>query len=811
MMKKYIITFMALFFVHLLNAQKVGIVLSGGGAKGLYHIGVLKALEENNIPIDYISGTSMGAIIGGFYAAGYTPWEIENIVVGPALSLWISGTIDPKYSYYYNELPLRPSMVSYDIDVDDIISKFKWQKKLKEEQIVPTYYDVDRNNALPANIISSTQLDIALMEYFSGANAFAKNDFDSLYIPFRCVSVDAVTKTQRFWGKGDLSLAIRASMAIPIVFSPVVVDSAVMFDGSVLNNFPWKESNELWKPDFIIGSRCVAGDVLDLSTPMGQGMALMFSPTDYNMPDSLGIMIGRGVNVGALDFHKAKQIIELGYNDTMAEMPEILERIPYFISSEERDYKRLLFKQKIPSLVFKSKQVDNELVYDMIISDTTKQSDRQYYRNALKIEKVKKQEQDTVGLAKKAMRNKKIIGVDEFKHKYYRRITEGAAQTDFPYAIYNDSTGVFDFKIKLYHDPILTVKAGFNVSSATINQGFLGLSYRRSKLITSFFNIDGYFGAFYNSGQFSNRFNFYRGDANIYMYNTFTYNYLNFNRANNQKYFYNGNYYGQSNMLNEYYISSLIGMPMGAKSKFELRGAIGLDNFKYSFNNNTNANEMKEYIYKSILSFATLNAAISTSTLNDPFYPTSGVSQKFSASVSFGHEVRKWKNNDNPNTTSTIANNTNYWASIKFHRIQYKYVNKYFSFGYLIEGVFANPPKFSTEIVGNMAPKFEPTQFSKTIFVPEFQNFTYASVGVMPIFTIFDKLEMRTEAYAYIGDLFMPNIKNLKYILSATLAYKLPFTTISLSYNRLDTHTVKKNYFLLNIGVMLFNNRGVIY
>ncbi|MDE5923259.1 MAG: patatin-like phospholipase family protein, partial [Muribaculum sp.] len=81
--------------------QSVGLVLSGGGAKGIAHIGVIKALEDNNIPIDYIAGTSMGAIIGGLYAAGYTTDEMLDMILSKEFSYWSTGTIDPSYIYYY--------------------------------------------------------------------------------------------------------------------------------------------------------------------------------------------------------------------------------------------------------------------------------------------------------------------------------------------------------------------------------------------------------------------------------------------------------------------------------------------------------------------------------------------------------------------------------------------------------------------------------------------------------------------------------------------------------------------------------------
>ena len=96
---------------------KIGLVLAGGGAKGLYHIGVIKALEESEIPIDYVSGTSMGAIIGALYAAGYSVAEMEAIVASGKVEEWVSGMLDPKYKFYYTERPDSPSMLSIYADI----------------------------------------------------------------------------------------------------------------------------------------------------------------------------------------------------------------------------------------------------------------------------------------------------------------------------------------------------------------------------------------------------------------------------------------------------------------------------------------------------------------------------------------------------------------------------------------------------------------------------------------------------------------------------------------------------------------------
>ena len=810
-MKRFFLILILLTISSITSAQKVGVVLSGGGAKGLYHVGILKALEENNVPIDYISGTSMGAIVAGLYAAGYSPWEIEKIAMGPDISMWVSGKMDPKYSYFYNKQPARPSMISFDIDLKTIVSSHKKKKEDGGVDNVGDYYGSSAANHL-SNIIPSTQLDIGLMEYFSGANAISKENFDSLYIPFRCISLDAVTKTQRVWDKGNLSIAIRSSMSIPIIFSPVVIDTTVMFDGGVINNFPWKETVEAWNPDFVIGGRCVAGDVLDVSTPMGQAMALMISPTDYNLPDSLGVMIGRAVNVGMLDFSKAKEIIDLGYKDALAMMPEILKRTPRLVSKKERSLKRMAFQAKVPRVVFDEAQLINEFRFDFLLRDSTDKKDiKQIKRDSIKLVNIKNNQ---IKDNKKKHKESVIVDIEEFKHRYYRIITEGGAKTDFPYANYVDSTGLFDFDINLNRAPLLTVNAGLNISSATINQGYLGFSYRKNRKNTSFYNIDGYAGSFYISGQLSHRINFYDGKKDLYLYSTATYNNLDFMKSNDQRYSHKDGVYFEKNIMNEYYVSSLVGMPIGigVENKFETRLAFGVDNFSTVSDYVIDDGDITSLKSKSTVLFSTINSKISSYSLDDHNYPKNGLSQEFSVSLTHTNErLKLFDNFYNIQIPGLIDNSKSLWGSIKYSRKQYFKLSESFSLGYLAEGVLSVDPQLSQFAKQNMAPVFQPSLFSKTVFFPEFQKYNYLAAGIMPSYSILENLELRAEAFVYWGDMLRSTDDSINYILSASLMYKLPFANVALSYNRLGIGQGKKDFLIFNFGVMLFNQRGVIY
>ncbi|MDP3433532.1 MAG: patatin-like phospholipase family protein, partial [Bacteroidota bacterium] len=213
------------------TAQKVGLVLSGGGAKGLAHITVIKALEENGIPIDYIAGTSMGAIVGGLYAAGYSTDEMEQLFKSDQFKFWSTGRIQEEYRYYFLKLEEDPSWLELNL--------LKKEDKLK---ILP-----------PTNIIPEEQIDFAFMEMFSAVTAVSKGDFNNLFVPFFCIATDVYNNREVVLRQGDLGEAIRGSMTFPLYFKPIEIDGSLVFDGGIVNNFPVHNMKELFNPDIIIG------------------------------------------------------------------------------------------------------------------------------------------------------------------------------------------------------------------------------------------------------------------------------------------------------------------------------------------------------------------------------------------------------------------------------------------------------------------------------------------------------------------------------------------------------------------------------
>ncbi len=217
------------------HRRKVGLVLSGGGAKGVAHIGVIKVLEEAKIPIDYIAGTSMGAIIGGLYSIGYTSRELDSLVRNQD---WLA-------------------LLSDRISRND--------KLLSEKEVTDTYLlsvalNLKKKFSIPAGVLAGQSVLNLLNEMTIGYHD-DNLDFDSLPIPFACVSYDMVTGTQVVFRSGNLPTAIRASMSIPGAFAPVRKDSMVLVDGGIYNNFPVDIVKEMGA-EIIIGVD-LSGGVLD--------------------------------------------------------------------------------------------------------------------------------------------------------------------------------------------------------------------------------------------------------------------------------------------------------------------------------------------------------------------------------------------------------------------------------------------------------------------------------------------------------------------------------------------------------------------
>ena len=245
-MKKYLCFLLMIFMAGSLNAgprKKVAVVLGGGGAKGVAHIGVLRVLEEAGIPIDMITGTSMGAIVGGLYAIGYTPDEIQEMVEEQDWDMLLSDRVKRN-------------------------SQFFPEKEISERYVVSLPFGVAKKDRIIEGMIKGQNIQNLFSNLTIGYHDSV--DFNSFNIPFACVAVDMVTGKDYVFHNGSLPLAMRASMAIPFVFAPVRLDSMVLIDGGLNNNYPVDVALEMGA-DIVIGVDLATSDLREIDRLYGPG------------------------------------------------------------------------------------------------------------------------------------------------------------------------------------------------------------------------------------------------------------------------------------------------------------------------------------------------------------------------------------------------------------------------------------------------------------------------------------------------------------------------------------------------------------
>lgn len=759
-----IITLILLLSATLASAQRVGLVLSGGGAKGLYHIGVIKALEENGIPIDYVSGTSMGAIIAGLYAIGYTPEQMAEIFESNQIKYWMSGKIEDKYIYYFKQPRPNAAMITLRID-------FRNPQRIAKLQ-------------LPTSLIQSNTLDLAFVEFFSGPSAQCGGDFDKLFVPFRCIATDAAARKEVVYRGGDLGKAIRASMTIPLVFRPIKQDSTLLYDGGIYNNFPWQVLQEDFKPDILIGSKCVEGNSKPKEdNPMEQILALTMMHTDYDLPSDEDILIDHTFDdVTTLDFSKAAYVIDRGYQDAMAKMPQILERVVRRADTTELDLRRAAYRMSLPKLVFDKYEISG-----------MGKKQTQYMKRILQLDK--------------KLEEQKLFDFDQFRSEYFKMLSEGEIEGDFPDVAYNDTTKSFQLDLHLRTKPSLKLMFGGNISSTSMNQAYVGVEYRRLGRNMHTYNFDGYFSALYSSVFVGGRNDFFWKIPFAVDYG-FYYNYYNFFKSD----------FGMLSKHNDLsfakqgdlHLTAGLSMPTDRFQAFSMRFNIGRENFRYFQSTGHSDDDVMD---QSRFPFLGVKLELARNNLNYLMYPTRGLRQSISAIYVSGLEYYT------PGTFAPTADRVEenrYWFGARFTREQYFRIAKWFSLGYLVDGVITTHPSFSNEYATNISsPAFQPTPHSRLVYLKDFRSKSFIGGGIIPTFEFGPRFYLKNSVYAFLPEDANKSTadvrKRLRYIFNSSLVYQTHIGPISLTLSKYDA-TTSHNWFLtFNFGFMLFNGSGLFY
>ncbi|NQV02209.1 MAG: patatin-like phospholipase family protein [Bacteroidia bacterium] len=740
--------------------QKVALVLSGGGARGAAHIGVIRALEEHQVPIDYVVGTSIGAIVGALYVVGYTPDEMEVLMDSPEFSKWASGVIDEKYRYYFRKDDPNSSWFSLD---------FNPKKKL--------------STVLPTNLINPYEIDFEFMRLLSPASAAAGYDFNNLMVPFRCVVADIDSTQPLVMRAGNLSIAVRGSMSIPLIFNPLQYDGKLLFDGGMYNNFPANVAQEDFHPDVIIGSRVAQrygkADPDDL---ISQLMTMLMERQSDTITYPNSVMIIPSIpKIGLLDFTQTDILADSGYVTTIAMIPEIRKLITDSLTPDELQRKRTDFKAKEPKLVFDS----------IIVHGLTK-SQAQYVQKSLKY-------------------SKETVTIRDLKKAYFRFIDEGLVKTIFPSAIFNPETGYYNLYLDIQKAPNFNAQFGGNLSLGTSNEGFLQLRYRYLWVHVIRVLANGYFGRFYNSVKVGGRIDF---TSKLPWYLDLSYTYNSYNYFKNTTYFFDD--LTPSNIRQWESITALRGgIPITNKGKLNLSLINAITSSDYYQTNDFSRLDTAD---QTKFNFFSPRICFDLNSLNRKQYPDAGARLSLTFSYMNGREILI------PGSQS--ANKSEQKRYHEWIEIKALYDNYFETIGPLKLGFFGelcitDQPFFLNYTSSIMyAPVFRPLPEMHSLFLPQFRATSYLAGGLKAILKIYKKLEFRAEGYIFqpYQQILQnptdytanhgPILSDRSYIAAATLVYHTFLGPLSAGvsfYDKLpDPFT-----FNFNFGYIIFNRSAL--
>lgn len=742
-----------------LSAQRVGLVLSGGGAAGLAHIGVIEALEDHGVPIDYITGTSMGALVGGMYASGYSTEEMRRILKSEDFLEAVNGELPDDFVYYYSQDPRDASIIRLKLSLNRLLE-----------------------GSIPTNLVTPDLLEYMLMDLFAGAGAVADYDFDDLMIPFRCVAADIAGKQEIVFRDGSLALALRASSTYPFYFKPVMIDSTLLFDGGLYNNFPADIMYDDFLPDIIIGSNASTA----IEPPreddfLSQIRNMITYQTSFDIRCEQGIIIEPKTKSGVFEFQNIDAEIEAGYEATEAKMDSILDFLgDHRRSSMEVRQRRKEFQSRFPERRIAAVRVKGNLN-----------------------EKQKRYVTSTIG--PDGLSGPYTFA--DFKSEYLRLAQDGKIRYIQPIARYDSSVGSYVVDLDVRRETDLTTYFGGNFSSRPVNMGYVGLKYGFfGRTSTSLF-ANSYFGKFYGSvmgratidfggkQRFSiqphvilNRWDYFKSFATFF-------------EESKPSFIIKNEIFGGLGFHTSWGSNTIL--------KSDLRGGETRD--RYYRTQEFTAQDTADVTQ---FTLGTIGAGLDRNTLNRKQYANSGTRLLMSLRGVIGVE-----NTESGNVGPPVRDfrKRHRWITAKLRYENYFADWGPVSFGAEVEGVYSTKPffeNFTASLISS--PAYEPIPMSKTIFLDEFRSTRYAAMGLKTVFTLRKRIEIRVEGYGYQAyraferdaednAVYSERYPDPLFVGAGALVYHSPLGPLSLNVNYYENRAEGPWSIFFNYGFTIFN------
>jgi NTE family protein len=766
-MKLFLCWIVCLFSFYLAHAQKVGLVLSGGGGRGLAHVGVLKCLEEQGIKIDYIVGTSMGGLVGGFYAAGYSASEIEKIVTSEEFQRWASGKFAPNEQFALARTDDDASMISFDLEVDTLF-----------------------HAVLNPILVNDIPLNFALARLLYVPVIRADMKFDHLPIPFRCIAADVYTQKAIVLKEGLLNDALRATMTVPLFFRPIKVDNRYLFDGGIYDNFGVEVMRKEFDPDIIIGVN-VAKDAYK-EYPYNNDEELLKNPIKYaliansdtTLLTSKDILIEPKMPYSATQFDRVKEKIKIGYDSTQAHIEEIKRKI-----APQSEHSFLSnFRQ------FTDLQETN--ISKFTVTGVT-EKEAHYIRGMFKIKK------------------NHHLSIAQIRKQYFRLSSYPYFQNIYP-RFFPDEKGCYEFQLEVKDKSIFKISGGGNLSTRGVSMiyGGVNFNYLRKRLYSTTANI--YAGTFYRSFQAKLQIN-YAFKIPFYVEPQITLN--NWDYIQSSELFIPIQTFKTNVRRFDRFIGGNIGVGLSNTIKAVLSVGAIANNDEYSNNNIIRSSDTLDITG---LGGGLFRLHLSSNTLNRKQFANAGGAETLSLSYFNGIEIHEAGNTSiyySPNA------DVGYFASHQWVRLKAsteRYIGKgKYRWGYLLEGVISNQPtfrNFRATLINASA--FYPLLDSRTLFLSDFRAFSYLAGGFRNIISLSKKMDFRLEGYVFKpfnkileGERQNPilqeiNVKSIHFAGSAIVIYHSPLGPASINLNYYDDVHYKWGFFL-NVGLLIFNKRAM--
>lgn len=700
-------------------------------------------------------------MIGALYASGYSPWEIEEIVLTEKFQLMSSGELEEEYTYSIHQPDEDAELMSIRLAKDSLFQK-----------------------SLPTNLLNPTFLDFEILSLLAQNNYGKNGSFDSLFVPFRCVAANIVTKESVLFSEGNLNQAVRASMTYPFFISPIEIDGILMFDGGLYNNFPAEQMYTEFDPDFIIGSNVSYNESSPQADDLMSQIKNMFSAhSNYSLPCKTGIVLTPNLeDISTFDFDRIDEAIEIGYETTLEKIDSIKAAIHLRVSSEELKKKREVFKAQKSAINVK----------EIVVKGLSKNEEKYIRRKFISERKQKK------------------LDYFELKKRYLRLYQNEYLLSMFPTLFpITDSTQkiVIDFR----KEKPFKAAFGGHYSSRPVNTGFISLSYTDFKItpVTVFANT--YFGKFYGSIKAGMKF-YLPTKTTSYVEPIFV-----MNRWDYFKSF--ATFFEDSKpsfiIQNERFWSIRYKIPVTSKSKLTFDFSNGAN--ENSYYQTEKFTQLDTADYTNFLYYSP-SITFDINKLNRKQFASSG--SKFLISTRFVHGIES----NIPGSTSISSEDSKVfknWFDVKVEYKNFIVQKGLYRLGVQLEGVYSSQPLFENYTSSILtAHAYQPTPDSKTGFYNDFRANQYFAGGLINIFTLKDKLDLRVEAYIFQpirrivsegGKPFLGTPFSSRFgIASASLIYHSIVGPIRATINYFDSETqLKPLSFQLSLGYVIFNERGL--